>query len=255
MQAPFLASLGMILICLLRLVPYTQHSDPIWPDTHWGVSWCEALQAVGWETPCDTEAVPLLLTTSQDAGGSCQSSSTDVSALQRRDVMPDPDREITPLMSSLYGREWRLALPFLKAVGWLSGMKHCSVFEPRAAPIVTVGGGEQSNSWAARAGAAPLPPESYCAAHVRQWDVPTTQEWWVHTRTAADTGTGIGAWSKRQIRTLYLEDRLLKALSCPVAWCPLLLPCVLSGLSRALVLCQWELPAVLASKTSHQLVL
>lgn len=48
MQAPFLPPLGMILICLSRLVPYTQHSDPIWHDMLWAVSWCEALQAVGW---------------------------------------------------------------------------------------------------------------------------------------------------------------------------------------------------------------
>lgn len=95
MQAPFLAPLGMILIYLLRLVLYTQHSDPIWPGMFWAVSWCEALQAVG----CGTQAVPVPLTSSQDSGGSCQSSSTDVSALQKPDVMPDPDREMTQLMS------------------------------------------------------------------------------------------------------------------------------------------------------------
>lgn len=50
------------------------------------------------------------------------------------------------------------------------------MFEPRAAPTMTAGGEEQSSSWAARTGVAPLPPESYSAVYVRQWGVPTTPE-------------------------------------------------------------------------------
>ena len=47
-----LAPLGMIHVCLPRLVPYPQHTDPAWPDTLLvSVLMKEALQAVGWGMP------------------------------------------------------------------------------------------------------------------------------------------------------------------------------------------------------------
>lgn len=65
------------------------------------------------------------------------------------------------------------------------------MFEPRAVPTMAAGGREQNNSRAARVGVASLPRESYSAVYVSQWSVPITPEWCEHTRTAADTGTGI----------------------------------------------------------------
>lgn len=50
------------------------------------------------------------------------------------------------------------------------------MFEPRAVPVMTAGGGEQNNSRPARAGVASLSRESYSAAYVRHWGVPTTSE-------------------------------------------------------------------------------
>lgn len=41
----------------------------------------------------------------------------------------------------------------------------------------------------------------------------------------------------------------------PCCLVPFVAALCLAGLSRALVLCLWELPAVLISKTSHQCVL